>query len=68
MRVRGDIVVFGSFIFGEINRFWEHFWGITGVFGSVFGKTEVMGLRKKNYKGRCEKRSVEKCVDICRTQ
>lgn len=24
-------------------------------------------MRKKNYKGRCEKRSVEKCVDICRT-
>ena len=24
-------------------------------------------MRKKNYKGRCEKRSVPKCVDICRT-
>ena len=24
-------------------------------------------MRKKNYKGRCEKRSVPKCVEICRT-
>ena len=24
-------------------------------------------MRKKNYKGRCEKRAVAKCVGICRT-
>ena len=24
-------------------------------------------MRKKNYKGRCEKRSVPKCIDVCRT-
>ena len=24
-------------------------------------------MRKKNYKGRCEKRIVAKCVDVCRT-
>ena len=24
-------------------------------------------MRKKNYKGRCEKRSVKKCTEICRT-
>ena len=24
-------------------------------------------MRKKNYKGRCEKREVAKCVDVCRT-
>ena len=24
-------------------------------------------MRKKNFKGRCEKRSVPKCVEICRT-
>ena len=24
-------------------------------------------MRKKNYKGRCEKRQVSKCEDICRT-
>jgi hypothetical protein len=24
-------------------------------------------MRKKNYKGRCEKRMLQKCVDICKT-
>lgn len=24
-------------------------------------------MRKKNYKGKCEKRRVEKCSDVCRT-
>jgi len=24
-------------------------------------------MRKKNFKGRCEKRMVAKCVDVCRT-
>lgn len=24
-------------------------------------------MRKKNYKGRCEKRSIGKCSDVCRT-
>jgi hypothetical protein len=24
-------------------------------------------MRKKNYKGRCEKRMLKKCVDICKT-
>ena len=24
-------------------------------------------MRKKNYKGRCEKRSISKCTEICRT-
>lgn len=24
-------------------------------------------MRKRNFKGRCEKRSVPKCMDICRT-
>ena len=24
-------------------------------------------MRKKNYKGRCEKRSIPKCVEVCRT-
>lgn len=24
-------------------------------------------MRKKNYKGRCEKRSVEKCREVCKT-
>ena len=24
-------------------------------------------MRKKNYKGRCEKRKLSKCVDVCKT-
>jgi len=24
-------------------------------------------MRKKNFKGRCEKRVVSKCIDVCRT-
>ena len=24
-------------------------------------------MRKKNYKGRCEKRKLPKCMDICKT-
>lgn len=24
-------------------------------------------MRKKNFKGRCEKRKIDKCADICRT-
>ncbi len=38
--------------------------------GEKLGKTwetEVKQMRKKYFKGRCEKRSVSKCTDICRT-
>ena len=42
--------------------------------GSVFGKSsrifltqEVDGMRKKNFKGRCEKRMIGKCTEVCRT-
>lgn len=36
------------------------------------GKVEInykgrFAMRKKNYKGRCEKRSLSKCTEICRT-
>ena len=36
------------------------------------GKVEIIykgrfAMRKKNYKGRCEKRSLSKCTEICRT-
>ena len=24
-------------------------------------------MRKKNFKGRCEKRAIDKCVEVCRT-
>lgn len=53
----------------EKNRFWED----NLVFGSVFGKIDnkfrkgFHCMRKKNYKGRCEKRSLGKCSEICRT-
>jgi len=30
-------------------------------------KRKVFKMRKKNYKGRCEKRSISKCKEICRT-
>lgn len=26
-----------------------------------------LSMRKKNYKGRCEKRSISKCEEVCRT-
>ncbi len=26
-----------------------------------------VAMRKKNYKGRCEKRSISKCKEVCRT-
>ena len=42
--------------------------------GSVFGKRsrmfliqEVDGMRKKNFKGRCEKRMIGKCTEVCKT-
>lgn len=38
---------------------------LLGYFWEVFGKAGVH-MRKKNYKGRCEKRSVSKCQTVCR--
>ena len=42
--------------------------------GAVFGKMVECSqkggctdMRKKNFKGRCEKRVVDKCVEVCRT-
>ena len=44
------------------------------IFGSVFGKMQdvpgwevLQRMRKKNFKGRCEKRMIGKCSDVCRT-
>ena len=44
------------------------------IFGSVFGKMQdvpgwevLRRMRKKNFKGRCEKRMIGKCSDVCRT-
>ena len=47
---------------------------IVFVFGNVFGeihfqkcRKERCKMRSKNYKGRCEKRVLGKCEDVCRT-
>ena len=41
------------------------------VFGDVFGKAKQderkAFMRKKNFKGRCEKRTISKCDEVCRT-
>lgn len=44
------------------------------IFGKIFGsqfyhRNPERGatMRKKNFKGRCEKRTLSKCQDICRT-
>ncbi len=54
----GNKFVFGNwfFIFGRC------FWG---MFDNK--ESEVFRMRKKNYKGRCEKRSISKCNEVCRT-
>ena len=39
-------------------------------FGDVFGKMperRFSGMRKKGFKGRCEKRVLGKCREVCRT-
>ena len=49
------------------------FLGKKAVFGKIFGEFEGLGLqedlqmRKKNFKGRCEKRVIDKCSEVCRT-
>ncbi len=50
----------------------NHFWEIKIKNGKIFGKyvgnqKERFSVRKKNYKGRCEKRTLSKCTDVCRT-
>ncbi|EGN44186.1 hypothetical protein HMPREF0991_03125 [Lachnospiraceae bacterium 2_1_58FAA] len=51
-------------------RFWEIFGRFLGAF---LGKSclknsegEYKKMRKKNYKGRCEKRTISKSKDVCR--
>ena len=55
--------VFGVFILflGKFLRFWENFWGFFKA-----KKTEVISMKKKNYKGKCQKRKVEKCAETFR--
>ena len=57
------------------NHFWETgnpggiiFGRQNSVFGSLFGRTERdADMVKKNYKGRCQKRKMEKCKEVVRT-
>ena len=44
-----------------MGRFWE-------LFGkSLETKKGRFTMRKKNFKGRCEKRTLEKCKGVCKT-
>lgn len=45
-----------------------HFWGMFLGKGRMFRTTGgLTKLRKKNFKGRCEKRKLSKCIEVCRT-
>lgn len=49
-------------VFGKTLRIWDAFWE------TIFGKIERLNpMRKKNYKGRCIKKSVSKSKEVCRT-
>jgi hypothetical protein len=49
---------------GFQNHFWEIFGKFLGEIWGIFGRSK---MRKKTYKGRCEKRSLEKFTSICKT-
>ena len=55
--------VFGkeAIVFGEIIPVFGRFLGID------INAQGNYRMRKKNFKGRCEKRSLSKCHDVCRT-
>ena len=49
---------------GDSICFWEHFWE------NIFGNCQISGgatMRKKGYKGRCEKKDLSKSQEVCRT-
>ena len=46
-----------DFIFGDC--FWE--------MAECFHRGRITNMRKKNFKGRCEKRVLGKCAEVCRT-
>ena len=48
---------------GIFNRFWERFWESRSCQTAVYGGAS---MRKKGYKGRCEKRVLEKSKEVCR--
>lgn len=51
-----DMVIFGLAVFGKNSAAWTE----------ALHK-EVCRMRKKNFKGRCEKRVIAKCSEVCRT-
>lgn len=63
-------MVLGLLEFPKNKCFWENLY-VFGSFltflGTFLGKRKVVNMQKKNYKGRCEKRSLSKCKDVCRT-
>ena len=56
---------------GDLICFWEHFWEGLPHFGKInFGNCQISGgaaMRKKGYKGRCEKKDLSKSQEVCRT-
>lgn len=60
---------------GDLSCFWEHFWEVLSHFGKILhilGKwnCQISGgaaMRKKGYKGRCEKKDLSKSQEVCRT-
>ncbi len=52
-------IEFGDFHL-DLGRNWERF-------GELEATKEKCFMRKKGYKGRCEKRVLNKCQDVCRT-
>ena len=53
----------GKWIWEAIRRFGE----ILGEFLGVLKARKKVFMRKKNFKGRCEKRIISKCNEVCRT-
>lgn len=51
-----DMVIFGLAVCGKNSAAWTE----------ALHK-EVCRMRKKNFKGRCEKRVIAKCSEVCRT-
>lgn len=52
-------------VFGKISLFLGNFWEVFGEVLTV--KKEGFVLKKKTYKGKCVKRKISKCKDVCRT-
>ena len=56
---------------GDSICFWEHFWeGLSHSGENQFWNCRISGgaaMRKKGYKGRCEKKDLSKSQEVCRT-